>query len=257
MRFREVLPPADLGRLVACFWEFVTGPDLPPGHIHIIPVDGCTSISCLIGAGPVGILGPRLESYRIPVYPNSTYMGVRIMPGATAAIIGVEGAKLRDYVGLLDMVSPGLASDFRAALRPGTTLDEAVPVLAAVVREWSAERTPPDEIVQAAVAAVSISAGTARVSQITEKIGLSDRQFLRRFQSAVGLTPKQFARVVRFRTAAVDVAMRDAKSWGEVAALRGYSDQSHLVREFAEIFGMTPTEFERVFAPGIEHVDVR
>jgi methylphosphotriester-DNA--protein-cysteine methyltransferase len=142
-------------------------------------------------------------------------------------------------------------------LRPGTTLDEVVHDLAAVVRKWSDGRTPPDEIVQAAVAAISMSVGTARVSQITKKIGLSERQFLRRFQRAVGLTPKQFARVVRFRAAAVDVAMRDAKSWGEVAAQRGYSDQSHLVRDFAELLGMTPTEFKSVFAPGIEHVDVR
>jgi methylphosphotriester-DNA--protein-cysteine methyltransferase len=205
----------------------------------------------------VGIIGPRLESYRIPVLPNSTYIGVRFLPGATGAAIGVEGSKLRDYVGLLDMVAPGLAFGFRGSLRPATTLNEAVPELSAVVRQWSAGRTPPDEIVQAAVAAISMSAGTARVAQITEKIGLSERQFLRRFQKAVGLTPKQFARVVRFRAAAVDVAMRDAKNWGEVAAQRGYSDQSHLVRDFAQILGMTPTEFKRVFAPGIEHVDVR
>ncbi len=257
MRFRESLPPEDLSKLVACFWEFVAGPDVPAGHIHTIPVDGCTSVSCLVGQGPVGVIGPRLESYRIPIYPNTTYMGVRFVPGATYATIGLEGAKLRDHVGLLDVLAPGLATEFRAALRPGSTLDQSAVELASVVRGWSAGRTPPDEIVQAAVAAMTMSAGTARVTTITEKIGLSERQFLRRFRSAVGLTPKQFGRVVRFRAAAVDVAMRDAKSWGEVAAERGYSDQSHLVREFAEIFGMTPTEFKRVFAPGIEHVDVR
>jgi hypothetical protein len=30
-----------------------------------------------------------------------------------------------------------------------------------------------------------------------------------------------------------------------------------LAREFAEIFGMTPTQFKTTFAPAIEHVDVR
>lgn len=257
MRFREVPPPEDLCRLVACFWEFEAGPGLPPGHIHTIPTDGCTSVSCLVGHGPVAMIGPRLESHRMPIYPDTRYIGVRFMPGATRAVFGVEGARLRDFVGLMDSMAPNYGAGLRVVLQPGVGLDEAAPGIAQIVRLWSARHGEPDREVLAGAGAIMHSGGTARIARVASGVGLSERQFERRFGTEVGLTPKQFARIVRFRAAAVDVAMRGAGNWGEVAAHRGFADQAHLVREFAEIFGMTPSEFQRVFAPAIEHIDVR
>jgi AraC-like DNA-binding protein len=256
MRFREAPPSQELSRLVACYWEFVAGPGTPAGHIHTIPPDGCTSVSCLVGRGPVTLLGPRLESFRLPIYPGTTYVGVRFRPGATRAAIGVSGAYLRDKVGFLEAFAPGLAPWMLVALPAGSTLETAAPALDEAVRQWSRGRRAADEVVLAGAAALAMSGGSARIGELASRSGVGERQFQRRFREEVGLTPKQFARVVRFRAAAVDVAMGGSRSWGEVAADRGYADQAHLVREFAQIFGMTPTEFQTVFAPAIEH-DVR
>ncbi|MEX2243518.1 MAG: DUF6597 domain-containing transcriptional factor [Fimbriimonadaceae bacterium] len=62
MRFREMKPEAGLARFVACYWEFVVGPETPVGHVHTIPPDGCVSVSCMAGHGSPGMVGPRLES---------------------------------------------------------------------------------------------------------------------------------------------------------------------------------------------------
>jgi AraC-like DNA-binding protein len=257
MRFREVLPPEDLARTVACFWEFVAGPDTPPGYIHTIPTDGSTSVSMPVGGGPPGLLGPRVESWKMPLFPNTSYIGVRFCPGATRAAIGVAGERLRDYVGLFEPLVPGFGVEYMGAFRGVGSLDEAVEPLAALVRTWVARHGGHDEVVDAGVAAISLSRGDARTASIAALVGLSERQFQRRFQVEVGLTPKQFARIVRLRAAAIDMALRDGVGWAEVAADRGYADQAHLVREFAQILGMSPTEFKTAFAPAIEHVDVR
>lgn len=257
MRFREVLPPEDLARTVACFWEFVAGPETPLGYIHTIPTDGCTSVSAPVGGGPPGLLGPRLESWKMPLFPNTSYIGVRFMAGATRSALGLSGERLRDYVGLFEPLAPGYGVDFMGALRGVETLDVAVGPLTALVRSWVGRNGGRDEVVDAGVAAISHSRGDARIAEIAARVGLSERQFQRRFQIEVGLTPKQFARIVRLRAAAIDAAMLEGVSWAEVAADRGYADQAHLVREFAQILGMSPTEFKTAFAPAIEHVDVR
>jgi AraC-like DNA-binding protein len=164
---------------------------------------------------------------------------------------------LREQVGLLSQFAPGLDGPFMAALAEPKTLDEARPLLEDTVRGWCRRDGSNDTLVLAVASAIMLSKGSARIADLTGRSGISERQLQRRFREEVGLTPKQFARVVRLRAAAVDVAMRGAGTWGEVAAERGFSDQAHLVREFAQIFGMTPTEFRDTFAPAIEHVDIQ
>jgi transcriptional regulator GlxA family with amidase domain len=202
------------------------------------------------------MVGPRLESLRIPVFPGTTYIGVRLNPGASGSVLGWPGERLTDYVGLLAPVNADLGLAFASIAKRASSLDDAAPDLTRLLSEHLAAAPPPDEMVLAAAAALTVSKGTAKSAEIAARSGIGARQFQRRFKREVGLTPKQFARVCRVRAAAVDVVMNQAGDWGQVAVERGFADQSHLVREFAHIFGMTPSEFSRTFAPGIEHVDV-
>jgi AraC-like DNA-binding protein len=46
------------------------------------------------------------------------------------------------------------------------------------------------------------------------------------------------------RSSAVDAVSSERTRWVDIAAERGYSDQAHLVREFRQILGLTPTAFD-------------
>ena len=65
----------------------------------------------------------------------------------------------------------------------------------------------------------------------------------RRFSTAVGLTPKQFARVIRFQRTleALGNGMRPA----EAACEFGYCDQPHMTNEFTRFTGSSPDRFFR------------
>jgi methylphosphotriester-DNA--protein-cysteine methyltransferase len=65
----------------------------------------------------------------------------------------------------------------------------------------------------------------------------------------VGVTPKTYARIARFEGAFAALQGLRAVRWAEFALDRGYSDQAHLVREFKELAGATPTEVFRRRAP--------
>lgn len=69
---------------------------------------------------------------------------------------------------------------------------------------------------------------------------MSERHLRRVFREAVGVSPKQFARLVRFERA-VSAAHGDIRaSWADIAAATGYYDQAHLIGEFHAISGVTP-----------------
>jgi len=55
----------------------------------------------------------------------------------------------------------------------------------------------------------------------------------------VGLPPKLFSEIIRFRRAAALVA-RSNLPLAQIAALIGYADQSHFTHEFARFFGQPP-----------------
>jgi len=64
----------------------------------------------------------------------------------------------------------------------------------------------------------------------------------RLFDAEVGLTPKQFAKVVRVQQA-VRLRREDARAtWARAALDAGYYDQSHFHKDFRSVVGCAPTE---------------
>jgi AraC-like DNA-binding protein len=94
-------------------------------------------------------------------------------------------------------------------------------------------------------------AGRARIPAIADLAGLSVRQFRRKFVQQVGVSPKLFARIARFEATVDRMARSPGGSWTQVAHRFGYFDQMHMVHEFAEFTGETPTRtlhhFEAAF----------
>lgn len=87
--------------------------------------------------------------------------------------------------------------------------------------------------------------GDFRARDLAEWLGVSQRRLLRRYHLQVGLTPKKVHRIARFqRVIGASMASRQ-NNWSALAADCGYYDQSHLIRDFHLLGGMTPTDFER------------
>ncbi|RAY11263.1 AraC family transcriptional regulator [Actinomadura craniellae] len=161
-------------------------------------------------------------------------------PAATAghlveidALWGRPGAVLRER--LLEAASP------EAKLR----------VLEDVLLENAAE--PPEPAIACAVATLERG---APVGEVADRLGLTTKTFTRRFHDRVGLTPKRYARVRRFQRALASVPHDRPPDWAEIAVSCGYYDQSHLIRDFHEFAGMSPTRYRPRAPHELNHVPV-
>jgi AraC-like DNA-binding protein len=63
----------------------------------------------------------------------------------------------------------------------------------------------------------------------------------------MGLTPKQYGRIVRFRQIFNEIKPGEEIHWARLASQRGYFDQSHLAHDFQELMGQYPAEFAEDF----------
>jgi AraC-like DNA-binding protein len=84
--------------------------------------------------------------------------------------------------------------------------------------------------------------GAVPIAALVRETGWSRRHLAARFRTEVGLAPKVFGRILRFRRAASELVRPDGRSLAEIALDCGYYDQAHLNRDFREFAGRTPTE---------------
>jgi AraC-like DNA-binding protein len=105
------------------------------------------------------------------------------------------------------------------------------------------ERDRADRAVDRCLHLIEAAAGQVRVAQLASEIGLCGRQLARRFENAVGVSPKEFARVSRFLNGVRRLRASRAATLTETALECGYFDQAHFNHEFREFAGMTPGEF--------------
>lgn len=168
------------------------------------------------------VLGPRTRG-RYFAGVEAHRLRVRLRPGMARAVLGV-GVR-----SLVDQVVP-LRELWGVAVG-------GVPGLRAELASRLASLDPRSDALVASAARLVPSWGVAGAA---ERLHVSERHLRGLFGEAVGLAPKQYARVERVRRA---VASGGAGGWTRVAAELGYYDQSHLHAEFRATMGVAPGAF--------------
>jgi AraC-like DNA-binding protein len=235
--YREFEPASATRNAVACYWQLED--DGADQEVQRIVPDGRSELILNVGepmerfhngrwqrqpsaffAGQ--LTGPLLLRSRGP----SRMVGVRFHPhGASGALRMPVGALTGEFVDLAG-VSRRLA---QALDRPDPLahLDAAL----AGGRE--------DLAIAAAAQQLVACGGLIEISDLASQAGISCRQFERRFQDRIGMGPKLFARIQRFQRI-LQAFDRDS-NWVDAAIDCGYYDQAHLIRDFKEFTGRTPT----------------
>jgi AraC-like DNA-binding protein len=92
--------------------------------------------------------------------------------------------------------------------------------------------------------------GQIRADDLSFKTGLSNRQLVRKFNMSIGLSPKEFARIIKFIGSLDYLKLNRETNLAEAAHHCGYYDQAHFIHDFKEYAGVTPGQFlmlENVF----------
>ncbi|WP_193072353.1 helix-turn-helix domain-containing protein [Brevibacterium sp. FME37] len=87
---------------------------------------------------------------------------------------------------------------------------------------------------------IARSHGGLPVSLVADEVGWSRRHLNGQFRAEFGIGPKEAARVIRFDRAR-KIISAGKSPLAEVAAVCGYTDQSHLNRDFRLLTGTSPT----------------
>lgn len=114
----------------------------------------------------------------------------------------------------------------------------------AAVERWAAmtlEKREPDVAIERTSRLLIAARGFVRIDNLVRRSGLSASQFQRRFASEVGMTPKLFARTIRFDAAMAAHHNAQNRSWTDIIHELGYFDQPHFIGECRTFAGVLPS----------------
>jgi AraC-like DNA-binding protein len=122
------------------------------------------------------------------------------------------------------------------------TIERRIELLDAGLTRRAAETGPLDRR-QAHALALLRNRPELDIAEIADDIGWSRKHLADRVRDAIGIGPRSFRRLLRFQGLTGMLTGFAEPDWAGLAVDAGYFDQSHLIREFREFAGMTPTEY--------------
>jgi AraC-like DNA-binding protein len=241
---------------VECIW-ILEGRSLPGASETVVP-DGCTELLVHLadrfrrigenGASQVQPLaflaGPMTRPLRLAAPARVRTVGIRFRPGGLGALTNAPISELADRdVPLEDLTGPGPAKHLGGRLAEAGADEIFLRAVEDLFAESVGRASPPDPGVRRAIHEILRRRGNVGMDRLAALSDLSRRSLERRFDAAVGMPPKRLARIVRFQRVFREARAAATAGWVEVALRCGYSDQSHLIRDFRELSGEAPGAF--------------
>lgn len=191
----------------------------------------------------VHVMGAREQVHRKWLRGGLCTVTARLSLGTARDLLGISPAEVvGDVVPLDALWGTAGARVLRGRLLEAGPAQRASAVLAEAVRDRFA-RVSRDRARERWVEHAASRLDTANVRTVASELQMSERHFRRLFRDAVGLSPKTFARLGRFRRAMSAAAATSSTAWARLAAEAGYYDQAHLIAECRAIAGATPAAF--------------
>jgi AraC-like DNA-binding protein len=221
---------------VEAFWYSDPASDASCEALPDASVDVCFALS--ESKPEIVVFGPVTTRTVCELRPNVPYIGIRFRPGMAALVLPENAAGLTDcaipvpsFMGVsADRIMD--LEDFAARRR---YLETAIEQLLARRSHDAAT------LVSNAIELIHRAHCNIRIQQLADECGVSRRHLERVFSEYVGVSPKFYARIYRFRAVMNDVATSAPLSWADIAVSHGYADQSHFIREYRSFSGHIPT----------------
>jgi AraC-like DNA-binding protein len=245
--------PAHLAGVVEFFWHFdgrVAMPRervFPSGWLELIVqldatyrlIEGAGAESC-----PVTCLTGLQTSPILIEAPDRPcrVMGIRFHPLGAYAVLGLPLSEVSGLTVDLQDLAGRAAAELTERCHGAATVEERFRLAADWVAGRAARSPGTDPAVSWIVRQIDRQDGAVSIAELRERTGLTRTRLAAAFREQIGVAPKLYARILRFRRL-MGMLHAGAGPLSDLALGAGYYDQPHMNAEFRELSGLTPREF--------------
>ena len=253
MIYQECPPSPEFASVIKLFWSLEYGGGAEPETI--VP-DGCPEIVFNLAdrfrrfdgssfqPQPTTLFAGQISRPLVIAPMGSVKLfGVRFTPAGAFAISRNRQDEFTDKTPDAFFLLGKHAAALEDAVNSASSFQARVAIVEMFVRHRTVNMDPRPMVAQLATNLITMGYGKVSISRLAEYLNRSERSLERDFRGQVGISPKLFARITRFQNVVRSVGSVSNAKMIETALATGYFDQSHMVRDFKEFAGTTPTEF--------------
>lgn len=257
MQYSEIVPSPHLAEYVKCFWSLEQSKSQVSEAPEPVVPDGCLEIvfnladrfqrflaDLTVETQAASIVaGQMRKSVLIKPTGNVKLFGIRFRSSGAYPFFDFSLYELTDRIESLDSVLGTEGRVIEEQINEAATFAECVGIIETFLTKRLVENKKFDGTLIRAAEIIVENDGMMSVGGVARIVGVSERRLERKFKQKIGVSPKLFSRIIRFQNILKALKETGTDDVLDTALTFGYFDQPHMIREFKEFSGKSPTAF--------------
>ncbi len=241
--YRELTPDASLKPFIHCYWQLDTKTPLTKPFDYKVAADGCIDIFFdALAPEQSFVMGFSQQFAQFPLALSFRYIGIRFQPSAFPQVFQLRADELTNRTLALELIDKKLSSFIRLSTPAGSSFGKITKLFNLYFKQRFAQLEPKsDPRLCRALEVIFKHRGAVITSQDLDA-GISQRQLRRLFKHYIGASPKSFSKIVRFQHILKLTQLDMTPGHGLLSHAQGFYDQSHLIKDFKQLSGSTPSK---------------
>lgn len=191
------------------------------------------------------VIGQIIKPRELEIIGKGKSFGIWFYPHAFPFFSKIQMFELTDRVVSWDVLFPNSFAEFVGNCLHDGNINELVQGTNTFLEnQLSAhEETSTDRLAESALHFLYQYKSGTDLSQLATSLNVSQRHLQKTFLCKVGLTQKQFLKILRFQELLKKIDTGGKARFTRLAHEHDYFDQSHFIREFKAFTGIPPSEF--------------
>ena len=190
------------------------------------------------------LYGQSLNPSTLTTHGPFQYVVLQLYPFASKYLLNIDPKILNDNCYNLLQLKNIEIDKFHKKLLATNDLSIQIETMCDIIETLlSIHNIKSDDKIQYAIHQIIKNKGIVKISDIRDKVYLTERTFERNFMNEVGITPKQFAKIIQFQNSLEKIDNSQTERFTDIAYDSGFADQSHFIRVFKSYTGLSPKQY--------------
>lgn len=241
--YAEIAPEPFLQHLIYCYWQLKTTERIDEDFVYRVVADGCIDIFfSLEDPEDSYVMGFSKQYTEFGIGNNFNYVGIRFLPTMFPHLFNIDASQITDRFEALKNLLP----DTNEFIRSNCHQAQPLSLLKILFDNYfrtivENHQFDFDGRLYDAIEIILNKQGVVDIEQDL-KTGISQRQLRRLFDFYIGDSAKTFSKVVRFQNILRAKPSSESLRKNKVFYDSGYFDQSHFIKDFKTLYGLTPSK---------------
>jgi AraC-like DNA-binding protein len=256
MQYNQYESPEGLQSFIRCFWSLEAPAQTIEEKQRIVP-DGCMEMIFHYGdpykqyfQDGTSIIQPRCFVFGqitspLEIAPTgiSGIVAARFQPDGFIPFSSYPLSQMENKAIPLSELFGKRAEPLENDIIHALSNHERIDIITKFLSENLQTTEAADRVTKASIESLLLSNGIKTVDELADHLQVNRRQLERKFSAAIGLSPKQFSKVIRLQSTLKAMQLKKYTTLTSLAYENGYHDQAHFIKDFKEFTGFSPRQF--------------